>query len=126
MNRLTHERCSGIKTGYWTTAKKEELIQRLAAFENTGLEPEQIEVMKGHNTALIEQLTEKESPWISVKDKLPENKQWVLCLCQANIFDVLRFDYPDWSWERSGGKDRYFKSFVTHWMPLPEPPTKEG
>lgn len=29
MERLTAQRCSGIKTGYWSTAKKEELVQRL-------------------------------------------------------------------------------------------------
>jgi ParB/RepB/Spo0J family partition protein len=32
--RLTHERCNGIKTGYWSDANKEELVQRLAEFEN--------------------------------------------------------------------------------------------
>ena len=42
MDRLTHERVNGIKTGYWSMAKKEELIARLAAYENTGLTPEEI------------------------------------------------------------------------------------
>lgn len=42
MERLTSERCNGIKTGYWSPAKKEELVQRLAEYENTGLEPEEI------------------------------------------------------------------------------------
>lgn len=42
MNRLTHERVNGIKTGYWSAAKKDELVQRLAEYENTGLEPEEI------------------------------------------------------------------------------------
>lgn len=47
MERLTHERVNGIKTGYWTTAKKDNLIQRLGRYEDTGLEPEQIiELMK--------------------------------------------------------------------------------
>lgn len=32
--RLTHERCNGIKTGYWSDANKEELVQRLAEFED--------------------------------------------------------------------------------------------
>ncbi len=32
--RLTHERCNGIKSGYWSDANKEELVQRLAEFEN--------------------------------------------------------------------------------------------
>ena len=42
MERLTHERVNGIKTGYWSAATKETLLQRLAAYENTGLEPEEI------------------------------------------------------------------------------------
>lgn len=46
MNRLTSERRNGIKTGYWSTEKKEVLVQRLAAYENTGLEPEEIETLK--------------------------------------------------------------------------------
>lgn len=46
MNRLTHARANGIKTGYWSPAKKEELVQRLAAYEDTGLEPEEIETMR--------------------------------------------------------------------------------
>ena len=42
MKRMTHERANGIKTGYWSPATKEELVQRLAAYENTGLEPWEI------------------------------------------------------------------------------------
>lgn len=42
MERLTAQRCSGIKTGYWSTAKKEELVQRLGQYEDTGLTPEEI------------------------------------------------------------------------------------
>ena len=45
MDRLTHERVSGIKTGYWSPNKKDELIERLAAYENTGLTPEKITTM---------------------------------------------------------------------------------
>lgn len=47
MNRLTNPRCSGIKEGYWSPAKKEELVQRLAAYENTGCTPEDIRELKG-------------------------------------------------------------------------------
>ena len=42
MERLTHERVNGIKTGYWSAATKEALVQKLAAYENTGLTPEDI------------------------------------------------------------------------------------
>lgn len=34
VERLTHERVNGIKTGYWSAATKETLVQRLAAYEN--------------------------------------------------------------------------------------------
>lgn len=40
MERLTHERVNGIKTGYWSAATKEALVQKLAAYENTGYEPD--------------------------------------------------------------------------------------
>lgn len=42
MERLTHERVNGIKTGYWSAATKEVLVQKLAAYENTGYAPDEI------------------------------------------------------------------------------------
>ena len=42
MERLTHERANGIKEGHWSPNKKQELIDALAAYENTGLTLEQI------------------------------------------------------------------------------------
>lgn len=33
MERLTHERVNGIKTGYWSAATKEVLVQKLAGYE---------------------------------------------------------------------------------------------
>lgn len=36
MSRLTSERVNGIKTGYWSPAKKDELIQRLGPIEELG------------------------------------------------------------------------------------------
>lgn len=53
MKRLTHKRENGIKTGYWSPEKKETLVNTLAAYENTGLTPDQI-------AALKERCTEKE------------------------------------------------------------------
>lgn len=43
--RLTHACGSGIKLGYWSSHKKDELIERLAAYEDTGVTPEQIRAM---------------------------------------------------------------------------------
>ena len=49
MDRLTHERANGIKTGYWSPNKKDELIERLAAYENTGLMPGDIRTLVAQN-----------------------------------------------------------------------------
>ena len=46
MERLTHKRVSGIKEGYWSPNKKQELVDRLAAYENTGLPPEHVKWLK--------------------------------------------------------------------------------
>lgn len=43
--RLTKERNNGIKAGYWTTCKKDEVVQRLGQYEDTGLSPEEIQSM---------------------------------------------------------------------------------
>lgn len=50
MERLTHERCNGIKTGYWSPEKKEDLVNALAAYENTELTPDQIQELKERDT----------------------------------------------------------------------------
>ena len=42
MERLTNPRCNGIKTGDWSPAKKEELVQHLGRYEDIGLTPEEI------------------------------------------------------------------------------------
>jgi hypothetical protein len=46
MERLTAPRCSGIKSSYWSTAKKDELVQRLGQYEDTGLTPEKIRELR--------------------------------------------------------------------------------
>lgn len=46
MERLTAPRCSGIKSGYWSTAKKDELVQRLGQYEDTSLTPEEIRELR--------------------------------------------------------------------------------
>lgn len=51
MERLTAQRRSGIKSGYWSTAKKDDLVQRLGQYEDTGLTPEEIRRMKDTQAA---------------------------------------------------------------------------
>lgn len=53
MERLTHKRCNGIKTGYWSAAKKDELIQRLAMYEDAY--SEQMQEMSEQPTGLREE-----------------------------------------------------------------------
>ena len=60
--------------------------------------------------------------WISVTERWPVKRKWVLCRCEANIIEVLRWENNEWYHDP---KHVYYPSFVTHWMPLPEPPKGE-
>lgn len=74
---------------------------------------------------------EKKSAWVSVKDRLPDNEKPVLAyygfyrekgdLGARFIGTLTYFSHdqdPHWQHESTG-------LFVTHWMPLPEPPKEE-
>lgn len=113
MNRLTHERVNGIKTGYWSQAKKEELIQRLAAYENTGLEPE--EIMDGK---LL-------TGWILTSERLPPEpadledfdsfEEYIVTIVGAEKSTVMTYAGEGVWWD--GGA--FYN--VIEWMPMPEP-----
>ena len=66
--------------------------------------------------------------WISVKDRLPLNEEWVLCCDNAHQntnykFFVARLSSDRKYWEGPSDFDIYKPlENVTHWMPLPEPP----
>lgn len=51
MERLTHERVNGIKTGYWSSSKKQDLVDRLSEYEDTGLTPDEINALRERDTA---------------------------------------------------------------------------
>lgn len=64
--------------------------------------------------------------WVSVKERLPDNEQWVLCFMENEEFGkfrVFQWSYIDWQW--NDGNEWYDEEDVTHWMPLPEPPKGE-
>ena len=73
--------------------------------------------------------------WISVKDRLPDNKEhdWVLAqVVEDNGFmhipRVMEYRQAknDWFEETYGWLSEHNGVFtVTHWMPLPEPPEGE-
>ena len=103
MERLTHPRSSGIKTGYWSPNKKDELVERLAAYEDTGLTPEEIERLK------------KQHRWIPVEERLPEES-----LNSVIGWDEYRerccfVQYYAGSWHLGDESVR-----IIAWMPLPE------
>ena len=58
------------------------------------------------------------SEWISVKERVPEEKTRVLVYVPRSYTEIDTDRILDRRWVRWNGH-------VTHWMPLPEPP-KEG
>lgn len=72
------------------------------------------------------------SEWISVEDRLPDYGEPVL-ICANDVVQSVTFmrdgfeDTADWFEPYHFGDDdeflRVWASFVTHWMPLPEPPS---
>lgn len=79
----------------------ENAVERLAAYEDTGLEPEQVEALK-------------RTTWIPCSERLPKVGEEVLVYSSsrgvvADYYDRGIFGYGD----------------VTHWMPLPELPKED-
>ena len=60
--------------------------------------------------------------WISVKDRLPEGGAIVLCNTDYFV-EVLQWDERADMWFDQYRS--YRKNYVTHWMPLPQPPKGE-
>ena len=61
MERLTHKRENGIKRGYWSPNKKQELVDRLAMYEDR-------EDAKDTNVL---------GKWIPCSEKLPEDESYI-------------------------------------------------
>lgn len=60
--------------------------------------------------------------WVSVSDKLPEQSGWYLIWHPEKSTRPIEafWSVSDKTW----GRDWNRTEFVTHWMPLPEPPKK--
>lgn len=74
---------------------------RLAAYEDTGLAPEEVQQMR----------------WIPVEERLPEEKQRVIARCERVGTSVGWILWGNWMTDIGPGAGK-----VTHWMPLPQPP----
>ena len=64
--------------------------------------------------------------WISVKDGLPQEDGYVVCIAKRNPFSrfmpmVARIEKNGWT---NPTTEQYI-SEVTHWMPMPQPPKGE-
>ena len=118
MNRLTQKRVNGIKTGYWSASKKDELVARLAEYENTGLEPKE-----------VLQLKKNAVRWIPVTERLPErNKSVLLCMKSRTLrtgmcIQTGSYDNGFWFVQGAAGYESLatFEFHVLAWMPLPDP-----
>ena len=64
--------------------------------------------------------------WIPVKDRLPEDGEYVVCIAKRNPFSrfmpmVARIEKNGWA---NPITEQYI-SEVTHWIPMPQPPKGE-
>lgn len=101
MERLTHERKSGMKTGYWSPNKKQELVDRLAMYEDR-------EDAKDTNVP---------GEWIPYSERLPENAMNVIAQFSSGTVTELRYA-GNGIFE---GIYEYSTKVIIAWMPLPTP-----
>jgi len=66
--------------------------------------------------------------WISVKDRLPDNHDDVLVVGEGwdnmNWWRIYFYEKGIWYTIDGDEVNEQSQSKITHWMPLPEPPTK--
>lgn len=107
MDRLTHKRENGIKHGYWSPNKKQELVDRLAMYEDAAEK-------------------EKFGKWIPISERLPEDESYILVSFENSTMpDIARYEENDEGGTFYPGDDEKSYSsygfFVNAWMPLPKP-----
>ena len=75
-----------------------------------------------YEAGLLEGMAAVKPEWIPVTERLPEPWKWILCYCEAGNIEMLRYDDFMDEWGSVNINRAYKKDYVTHWMPLPEPP----
>lgn len=113
MERLTYRDANG-ELWYSDNGTERDRLHRLAAYEDTGFTPEEIQQMR----------------WISVEERLPEESDGMVLFTNGK---AVTSGYRNHMFRMSGEEGIYAPAIrkgggymrVTHWMPLPQPP-KEG
>lgn len=105
MERLTYRDANG-ELWYSDNGTERDRLHRLAAYEDTGFTPEEVQQMR----------------WIPVEERLPKPQENPVIACDYTGV-CLAWYSPTMGWQyRTGlsGVD------ITHWMPLPQPPRRKA
>lgn len=104
MERLTYRDANG-ELWYSDNGTERDRLHRLAAYEDTGLAPEEVQQMR----------------WIPVEERLPEEKQRVIVRCERVGTSVGWILWGNWMTDIGPGAGK-----VAHWMPLPSAPKEDN
>ena len=105
MERLTYRDANG-ELWYSDNGTERDRLHRLAAYEDTGLAPEEVQVMR----------------WIPVEERLPEPTENPVLAFDCTG-PVMAWYSPTMGWKYRIGVDGVE---ITHWMPLPKAPKEEN
>lgn len=120
MERLTHwnERL-GRYTIEMTRGSRSRIAQCLAAYEDTGITPDQFQVIEEEYSKMAKELAElrQQNQWIPVSERLPEPGIY-LVTCDDKDYPVKRMRMKGICFYDHNG---IYDGKVLAWMLLPEP-----
>lgn len=127
MYRRTHASNNGIKQGYWSPEKKEDLVQALAAYEETGLRPAQIMELDKAYLEKCQEVNElrKLVEWIPAETPPKDDGYVLLSFTNFDIPLVGRYEADEEGGAYYAGDDADAcisqDLIVNAWMTLPDP-----
>lgn len=117
---MSMERVTKKVDGVWTALCKyegslypvvtQEIIDRLAAYEDTSLTPEEVQQMR----------------WIPVEERLPEPGERVLATDCGFVGEFYINKRGKWQRYNVNCSELLMALDILYWMPLPAPPAKGG